>query len=558
MSRYNLMKRWRPAPFFGALLLLLAACLAHAAAPSPARGGDSLAIWQPLASGTEAQLQALWGTSSSDVFAVGSGGTVLHYDGRSWTGMASGTTETLNGVWGASASDVFTVGDNGTIRRYGAGAWQPMSSGTDWDLHGVWGSSPSDVFAVGDNGTILHYDGAAWSIMGSASNLVLYSVCGTSPSDVFAVGVDRYVACLAVVDPWLPCPSQATTALHYDGSDWSERFAGAGGCELTGVWATAPSDVIAVGPLCGAISRYNGQRWAEEPLPTSLSGARLNGVWGRSPSDVYAVGSGGNLHWDGRAWNAWSAGRDLYGIWGSPAGDVFACGEAGTILHSRPPAIRQVSAAQANQGQSASIAIAGANLDGTSAVSFGDGICVEGFAIDGPGQVTAAIAISELAGPGPRDVSVESPGGSATLHSGFTVNPAPPVLLSVDFTQARRGERVWFTAIGRYLAEASSLDFGEGITMDELEVETPNQMTGSCTISPEAAPGRRDATVVTPGGSGTLTEAFEVVATRDGLAPWAWGAIVGGVALLAGVPAAAFLAARAGRRRRGPGAPFND
>jgi hypothetical protein len=33
--------------------------------------------------------------------------------------MSSGTTERLYGVWGSSGSDVFAVGHNGTILHYG-------------------------------------------------------------------------------------------------------------------------------------------------------------------------------------------------------------------------------------------------------------------------------------------------------------------------------------------------------------------------------------------------------------------------------------------------------
>ena len=35
---------------------------------------------------------------------------VNHYDGSNWSKMDSGTTSPLLGVWGSSASDVFAVG----------------------------------------------------------------------------------------------------------------------------------------------------------------------------------------------------------------------------------------------------------------------------------------------------------------------------------------------------------------------------------------------------------------------------------------------------------------
>jgi hypothetical protein len=81
-------------------------------------------------------------------------------------------------VWGSSGSDVYAVGYDGssykgTILHYDGSAWSTMSSGTDNSLYAVWGSSgadpgPPDVYAVGrgwddyrleDYGTILHYSG---------------------------------------------------------------------------------------------------------------------------------------------------------------------------------------------------------------------------------------------------------------------------------------------------------------------------------------------------------------------------------------------------------------
>ena len=69
----------------------------------------------------------------------------------------------LDDVWGSSSSDVFVVGTSGTIVHYDGKEWREMTSGTTNFLGGVWGVSPSDVFAVGSFETILHYDGKEWS-----------------------------------------------------------------------------------------------------------------------------------------------------------------------------------------------------------------------------------------------------------------------------------------------------------------------------------------------------------------------------------------------------------
>ncbi len=50
------------------------------------------------------------------MFAVG--GEILHYNGSTWSAMSSGMTNGLSGVWGSGPSDVFAVGGGGTILHY--------------------------------------------------------------------------------------------------------------------------------------------------------------------------------------------------------------------------------------------------------------------------------------------------------------------------------------------------------------------------------------------------------------------------------------------------------
>ena len=261
-----------------------------------------------------------------DVFAVGSSGTIVRYDGSSWNSMTSGTTNRLEDVWGTSGNDVFAVGWNGVIRHWDGAAWGAMSGGaTDIDLYGVWGSSHNDVFAVGgpayrgggisaaSSGIILHYNGNAagtWSPMDTGIIDDLYDVWGTSPCDVFAVGA-------------------AGAILHYDGLAWSPMTSGTGNW-LNGVWGTAHNDVFAVG-YGGTILHYNGTAWS---LMTSGTANELFGVWGSSHSDVFAVGvSGTILHYNGTAWSAMPVTGNLYSVWGSSFNNVFAVGAERFAIH---------------------------------------------------------------------------------------------------------------------------------------------------------------------------------------------------------------------------------
>jgi hypothetical protein len=118
-------------------------------------------------------LNGVWGSSATDIFAVGgyyyvdrpsyTSNNILHYDGSSWsqTGDWGGI---LHDVWGSSGTDVFAVDLYGGALHYDGTSWSPMSTpnyGSRYSLYGVWGASGTDVFAVGAYGTILHYDGTA-------------------------------------------------------------------------------------------------------------------------------------------------------------------------------------------------------------------------------------------------------------------------------------------------------------------------------------------------------------------------------------------------------------
>jgi hypothetical protein len=122
-----------------------------------------------MTNGSEPWLFGVWGTSASDVFAVGAGppgppGVILHYDGASWTMIASSSTDGFDGVWGSSSSDVYVVGSptcmESAMVHFDGVSWATVASGINTGpIYGVGGTSATDIFAVGMGGAILHYAG---------------------------------------------------------------------------------------------------------------------------------------------------------------------------------------------------------------------------------------------------------------------------------------------------------------------------------------------------------------------------------------------------------------
>ncbi len=143
------------------------------------------AYWTPLISGTTRLLHGVWGWTSDNVFAVGDGGTIRHYDGNpagTWDEQSSGTDYNLRGVWGSSADTVYAVGEGGTVlgTTNRGDTWSLMTSGTP-PLNAIWGSSGTDIFAVGDSGTIIHYNGSTWSTMVSGTTVSCWGYLAILP-----------------------------------------------------------------------------------------------------------------------------------------------------------------------------------------------------------------------------------------------------------------------------------------------------------------------------------------------------------------------------------------
>ena len=308
--------------------------------------------WTEMTSNTSGDLEGVWGSSASDIFAVGEDGVIVHYDGNpegEWENMPISPSRPNSlpqnykwrffDIWGSSPTNVFAVGYGlgGAIYHYDGDSWtemktpfQPTNRGMSFD--GIWGNSATNVFVVGSGGAILHYNGETWSKMSNKSSYRFHhlnGVWGSSANDVFAVGNNGN--------------GTGGTILHYDGSEWKEQKTTTE--YLRGVWGTSSNNVFAFGRR-GTILHYDGEKWTEQSSGTS--GHLLN-AWGSSEDNVLAVlsSSGQMSHYNGSHWKTrWKSDfneifEDIWGV----RGDVFVVGWSGTILHGHDDSIVNVAQA---------------------------------------------------------------------------------------------------------------------------------------------------------------------------------------------------------------------
>jgi len=156
--------------------------------------------WMTLTSNTPDALHGVWGSSSSDVYAVGAGGVILHNTNAgtggtgTWTKKIVGSS-TLRAVWGSSANDVYVVGEAPAVILHstdGGANWTTATlPGSAIGLYGVGGRAANDVYVVGaTGGLVFHSTGNdQWTTQSLPSTKDMFGVWVDATSgDAFAVG----------------------------------------------------------------------------------------------------------------------------------------------------------------------------------------------------------------------------------------------------------------------------------------------------------------------------------------------------------------------------------
>lgn len=136
-----------------------------------------------------ARLNAVYGLSNRDVWVAPS---PKHWNGIEWTsytvtGIMTGSTTK---IWGTSSDNLFFVGTNGSITHWDGAKFTRMESGTTTDLYDISGTFNGKVYACGGefSGTVLEYDGNSWKRVDSLSDTRIGRWSMFAKNDFFAVG----------------------------------------------------------------------------------------------------------------------------------------------------------------------------------------------------------------------------------------------------------------------------------------------------------------------------------------------------------------------------------
>jgi hypothetical protein len=366
-------------------------------------------------------LNAVGGSSSSDVWAAGDRGLLLHWDGSRWALSKSPTREDLHSVWSRGPNDVWAVGASAAVHFDGA-KWEEVPTTEGSTLAQVWGCGDDEVWMAGTK--LQHRVNGLWTVIDLPERVRLFSVHGSGPRDVWAMG-ERWVGDTA--------PPQVVM-FHWDGASLKTMplpYASSGGR----LWVASPVDALAAGER-GLLLRWNGKAWKKLPGVGSVDAPALSGVRGQAPfaatrgqglfraggsaralatpargdlrgvyaaaeKDVWVVGDGNLARFDGKTLtNAfYGTMTDLWAVHGLSSDEVWAAGDHGTLLRLKDGIWGEVPG------------VSNASLRGILVVAPGEVWAVGGrrlVHVDGSGvkeiDAPGGRALASLWGTGPKDV----------------------------------------------------------------------------------------------------------------------------------------------------------
>lgn len=291
-----------------------------------------------------AKIQALWGSSPKDVYAICGVGydpsqpseLIWRFDGKMWAPVSlpvtSGTFTQLpvrwfSSVYGFGPSDVWAVGarsysasglpaDSSLVLHYDGSIWHEMSISGAKGLATVWGSAPNNVWIGSVDGIVYQFNGTTFRSenppytnerMSPLENFV--SLTGRQDGTTFLLyGVDRQstfnARCYLV--------ERQTNGWTLIGNTISPY-------SLWGIWMSPGGSLFGYYP---SLYKWQANSWMQ--LGSFDEHFKLSAMTGMADNDITVVGysswdwSSYAYNFDGASWARLSSvtiGSPLYAVW---------------------------------------------------------------------------------------------------------------------------------------------------------------------------------------------------------------------------------------------------
>ncbi|MBD3224530.1 MAG: hypothetical protein GF313_07360 [Caldithrix sp.] len=160
-------------------------------------------------------LKNIWYNNDHDIYAAGTNGLLLHYDGSTWRQLDTNTKTTIMDIWGISdqennkkqvlatvSTDWWAISEDYkviSIHEDHVSDTLKWKWPEDRPLMSIWFEKNTPVYVAG--GGVVSYEDSAWSVIEEVPAYGMYKIRGSDWNNIFAVGAFGMIA-------------------HYNGSNW--------------------------------------------------------------------------------------------------------------------------------------------------------------------------------------------------------------------------------------------------------------------------------------------------------------------------------------------------
>ena len=182
------------------------------------------------------------------------------------------------------------------------------------------------------------------------------------------------------------------------------------------------------------------------------------------------------------------------------------------------PVLTAVTPDSAQQGQTLDVTITGQDthfVQDSTTVGLGADVAVTAVQVASPTSLVATIAIGVNAVASPRTVTLVTGTETVSLANGFTVLSSIAQLQPLTPGGGRQGEQVivQIAGVGTHFVQGqTTANFGQGISIQSLTVNSATSATVTVLIAPLSAIGGREVTLATGTEFATRSNAFTVIA----------------------------------------------
>ncbi|MCP4113955.1 MAG: hypothetical protein GY737_00870 [Desulfobacteraceae bacterium] len=312
---------------------------------------------------TENTLRGVWGTAADNVYVVGDGGVLLHYDGEDWTlTHPRGWTGDLNAIWGIADDQrscgndkgkFVVAGDGGKVMVYQSGRWHDCPHygyKSSQNLYALWGTRWNHFDAYGQDRSNPYNWGSCSPQRRLQDAEIYWNYEGLNFRSLWAT--EYYYG--RRWDQNILCGNRRFQTRFWNGRHWVYGWVEKGfifheffpdpvyfSQKLAGVWGSSFENVYTVGENGSMWRNTSGKinkdrKWVQQTgIPIKNN---LNGIYGIGEDYIYAVGDDGTIIFNGGSgWEKIPTDNlpglgDLYSVWSNEKTGLFAVGEHGKVV----------------------------------------------------------------------------------------------------------------------------------------------------------------------------------------------------------------------------------